>query len=178
MGWDAGSEQRLDELRGGINEIASSLQPTRLSNGDPTAALFSLASGFDEEQKRYLLRVIDELDTENQTLLHQLTEVRDTAVHAANQTITGADYSTATAPPTPMKSSPVSIAVSEVNERQQAARELATIEEELAEAARTGVRLRNPIPQTNLGPLAAATADLATKFGAFSNGTSLGQVRV
>lgn len=174
-GRDTGSAQRLDELRAGINEVAGTLAPTRLSNGDPTAALFSLASGFDEEQKRHLLRVIDELDNENQTLLRQLTMARDAAMQSVQQVSTTAVASPSVASVTSLPQPHVPV-MSEAEQRAQAAAALATIEEELAESMMAGVRLRSPVPHATIAPLAAATASVAAELRAYANDTILGPV--
>jgi len=166
----------LDELRLGINKVVGSLRPTQLSSGEPTPALFSLASGFDEEQKRYLLRVIDELDSENQTLLQQLTDVRDTAIEAAEQSMAPAAVAEpAPAPPVPPAIPAVSASKIAAGRRAESAAALEAIEEELAEAARSGVVLRNPMSQVNLGPLASVTTKLADELEAFSALTILGE---
>ena len=51
LGHDSGSDRRLEHMQSGINRLAASMEPTRLATGDPTAALYALASGFDADQK-------------------------------------------------------------------------------------------------------------------------------
>jgi hypothetical protein len=51
LGHDSDSSRRLEHMQSGIDRLAASMDPTRLANGDPTAALYGLASGFDSQQK-------------------------------------------------------------------------------------------------------------------------------
>lgn len=61
LGTDRGSSRRLEHMQNGIERLAASMEPTRLANGDPTAALYSLASGFDAEQKQCVIPFSNEI---------------------------------------------------------------------------------------------------------------------
>lgn len=55
-----------------------------VSGATARGGLFSMAQGLDNEQKRYLLRVIDELDADNRSLVQQLMQTRDEMMFAVD----------------------------------------------------------------------------------------------
>jgi hypothetical protein len=119
--------------------------------------------------------VIDQLDSENQTLLKQLKDVRDAAVLAAERA--GADTTAATAAAEeettdpPDEQPPVDLG------RTMAAESLKSIEFEFARVAKAGLRPHAPVVQTDVEPLARASAAVATEFRSFAAETTVGQVQ-
>lgn len=121
--------------------------------------------------------MIDELDAENQTLLKQLKDVRDAAVVAAERAAADAAAAAAAAVEAAAVPESPDEPPSAETERAMAAQSLQAIEAEFSRVAKAGLRPHAPVKQTDIEPLARATAAVAAEVRAFASATVVSQVR-